>query len=290
MFSTRWLGDALRRRSGTGLAVAALGSYVRHWIRHGRLRQRIRTVELVRQIYDSSRQELIDRSDPLTLEEMTLGSAEDIDWVLLDDSVVYQSMSQPTARILETLASFMGGDSAADAKHTVVEFGSGDGRNLLFLKTRFPNINFIGLELSPVSTELSQRAARRFGLNVEFHTCDITEGVPASLLPGSADLVFSFHALEQVPRIFPKALENMLTVASREVVFFEPIEELWPWTLRGIVSRLRVRHLDRLRGFLPELRAIARHKGWTLIQSQRLKVGSNPLNETCLAVLVREGN
>ncbi len=51
---------------------------------------------------------------------------------------------------------------------SVIEVGSGYGRNLLALKSRHPTLEARGLELSDTSVELSKTAAKFYGLNCQF--------------------------------------------------------------------------------------------------------------------------
>lgn len=160
------------------------------------------------------------------------------------------------------------------ANPTVCEVGSGDGSNLLLLKKEHPHIRAIGLELSPVSVELAQAAAEHFDLDVEFYQEDMT----TAELTGAyhADVCFSSHALEQVPRGFEQAVDHMLGMASQSVIFFEPIQELWPHNLRGFVSRQRLSSVD----FIGGLYGYLKMKGVHITTAERLGRGTTPLNET----------
>ena len=157
----------------------------------------------------------------------------------------------------------------------VLELGCGNGANLLLLKRDHPNIRVIGLELSPVSVELAQRAAAAYGLEVEFHQADVSR--PATLEMGPAPhVVFSCHALEQMPDVFVGAVDNALRMAGREAIFFEPVGECYPRNLRGIVGRLRLAAVDYLNGLHATL--VARGAAITLVRS--LGFGLTPFNET----------
>lgn len=43
---------------------------------------------------------------------------------------------------------------------TIIEFGCGDGRNLFYLKSKYPLVSFIGFELSHVSSDLASKASQ----------------------------------------------------------------------------------------------------------------------------------
>ena len=143
-----------------------------------------------------------------------------------------------------------------DGTGTVVELGSGRGRNLLYLKRRFPGLRCVGLDISPVSTALAHAAAERFGLEIEVASADVTQPLPP--LPSGIAVCYSVHALEQMPRVFPQAVQAMLGLhpACRGVV--QPVAELHPPTLRGWVSRLYIRDHDYLNGLYSTCRPSAR--------------------------------
>lgn len=190
--------------------------------------------------------------------------------VLLDDCVV---RSTPSAfrhwfapHLKDTLQRFVSPGSI------VIEFGSGDGRNLFYLKKAFPFVRFIGLELSPVSVEMSKRAARKFGLEVEFHVANIAEPLPP--LP-AATVCYSVHALEQMPDIFRKAVDSMLR-AEKAALFYEPVGELYTKNLRGLISRARLADRHYLNGLYSYLK----EKQVNIVKAERTRMGSNPLNET----------
>lgn len=124
---------------------------------------------------------------------------------------------------------------------TVLEVGSGTGRNLLWLAHRL-NVQGTGLELTPTGVEVSNAAAGRYGLTVDFRVKDVLEAwddVP------EVDVVFSVAALEQIPHS-AGVIDAMQAKARKAVVLFEPFPDFWTG-LQAVASGLRVRQLDRLR-------------------------------------------
>ena len=100
---------------------------------------------------------------------------------------------------------------------TVIEFGSGDGSNILFLAKRYPNIQFVGLELSNTSVELSVLAAKKFKINnVNFYQTDLTDKDSYINLLKKNCFVYSMHTLEEMPRIF----KIPVSVLSKSVINF----------------------------------------------------------------------
>jgi len=201
------------------------------------------------------------------------------DFVLLDDEVRWGALRTPRTKLIQRLTDVVSRYAVPGA--TIIEFGSGDGRNILHLKKRFPATSFIGLELSDVSVNLSRCAARKFGLDAQFCQADVCGPLPQ--LPDRKDvtLAFSSFALEMMPRIFTRAVDNMAASTSAGLAFFEPAGELWPRNLRGLSSRLRVLQMDRLRGLVRKVNTLSANDDWDVVSMERTKTGINPLNEGC---------
>jgi hypothetical protein len=159
----------------------------------------------------------------------------------------------------------------------IVEFGSGGGRNLLYLAKHGVQNPLVGLELSGVSVDLARRAADHFGINARFEQCNVTQALPEI---GPVDVVFSVHAFEMMPRVFVGGVENIRRLQPRVAIFIEPIEELWSHSPRGLLSRFRVRQLDRLRGFYREAAKLGR-----VVEAREIEFATNPLNPTVLMVV-----
>src|SRR3546814_1714034 len=85
-----------------------------------------------------------------------------------------------------------------------------------------------------------------------------------------------------MPRIFERAILNMFSLSPDSIVLFEPVPEVWPHNLRGLVSRLRVKAIDRLHN-LPEAitRLIGNTPGYRLVGIQRSGLAINPHTEMC---------
>lgn len=126
---------------------------------------------------------------------------------------------------------------------TLLEIGSGTGRNLLWLLHRNVARSGTGLELTPSGVEVANQAAARYGLKAEFRTFDLTTSDWADVPP--ADVVFSVHALEQLPDP-SEVLDHMERLAARAVVMIEPFPDYWRGVW-GIANRLRNHPNDRLR-------------------------------------------
>ncbi|HEY4515489.1 MAG TPA: class I SAM-dependent methyltransferase, partial [Candidatus Paceibacterota bacterium] len=200
----------------------------------------------------------------------------EFEWILIDHKIKWGKVAESYKAFVKDLEleleQYLNLPNA-----TLIEFGCGSGRNLLYLKSRYPQVHFIGLELSPAGVALAKKTALFYGLDVEFREADLTQPLE---LEYKSDLTFSVHALEQMPRILGKALDNMVSTSNGKIILFEPIPELYPWwTLRGVTSRARARVIDHVRGVLPALRG----KGFVIDKAKRLGVGSS-LTETCVII------
>lgn len=295
MYTSRHLPGTFSSASGAAFIRRALVHHARRGLKRRVLAiarpqaVQMRNSASVRSSYDSERGYTLERLDHLSFEELVYGSADRFDqwppddFVLVNDRVAWAPVRTSRGFLVEAITQAA---AAAPQDGTVIEFGSGNGRNLLHLKSRFPERRFAGYELSPVSVDLARALSARFKLPVEFTEANASEPLPAATA-GSADVVFSAHALEMMPRIFPAVIDNMLRTATRHVFFFEPVPELWPNDVRGLASKLRAYAMDRLRGFMPVLEAKARSQGWRIAEAHRLGTSTNPINETALVHLVR---
>ena len=97
---------------------------------------------------------------------------------------------------------------------SLLEVGSGAGRNLLDIKMRVgDDVVLQGLEL----TESGVKVCKKRGLNV---ICSSAGDMP--FMDNSFDVVFSVHALEQMDSILPSVCSELFRVARLGVILFEP--------------------------------------------------------------------
>jgi len=111
-------------------------------------------------------------------------------------------------------------------------------------------------------------------LDVEVNQADITSPLDWD---GRATVSFTVHALEQLPRVFPRAVDQILGVTDKAAIFFEPVVELFPLSLRGLAARLRLRNADYLDGLLTYLRE---NGAGRVAVAERLPTVGAPLNQT----------
>ena len=143
------------------------------------------------------------------------------------------------------LALLMKTISALNPKR-VLEVGSGVGLNLLVLGARFPQVEFIGAELTAAGVEATNAAAAEGPPKqvAEFSPEPVEQSGPlanvraqeadARALPfgdGDFDLVFSAHALEQMEAIRQSAQREMVRVSCAHVAMVEPFAD---WNAEGL--------------------------------------------------------
>jgi SAM-dependent methyltransferase len=163
---------------------------------------------------------------------------------------------------------------------SVIEFGAGSGRNLLHVAREMPGTLCRGLELTPSTVHHANEIAQGAGLDVQLSVGDMLQ---RSIPQRSYDVAFSVHALEQLPRDYAAAIENMMSVARRAVVLFEPVYELFPHSLRGFAARARIYNADHLDGLLHYLRK----RSETRIEyAKAMPTVGNPLNQTAEIVVI----
>jgi SAM-dependent methyltransferase len=237
--------------------------------RLGRLRRR--TPATVTASYDTVR----GRMRLTDFDEFVFGKPKDPEIVLADGHVRWGSRTDVRRTEREHVVDVIADACAGIDAPVVVEVGAGTGANLLLLKRRHPHVHAIGLELSPVSVELARRAAETFDLDIDFQVADVSRPLDIDL-GRPVDVVFSCHALEQMPDVFTGAVDNVLRLARAEAIFFEPVGECYPRSLRGFVGRLRLTAVDYLNGLHRTL--LARDAAITSVRP--LGFGVTPFNET----------
>jgi SAM-dependent methyltransferase len=214
----------------------------------------------------------------LSLDDLIYSDDTTQKWILKDGKLVVATdrvaREYLLARLSERIREFL-----PDGRGKVVEFGCGTGRNLFYLARTFPNLELAGLDLSESSIEHARQIAKQEGLNVKFEAADVT--VDCSRF-GQADVVFSVHALEQIPHLFTRAMENMAAMAKRGIILFEPVHELFPRSLRGLAARFRLRNANYLDGLLQHVEASPK---LSVAHAAAMPTVGNPLNQTCELVV-----
>lgn len=238
---------------------------------------RDRNPGMVKTNYDNRYQNDLDsfRKEKPSFENYLFGGSHTPEWVLVDGKVVFGPYAETYKSFLPQLEKFLA-PYLVQSGATIVEFGCGNGRNLLYLKSRYPQIHFVGVELSPVGVELAREASAVYNLDVKFLQADLTVPVDFGL---HAAMCYSCFSLEQMPRKIMGAVANMLRMTDGKIILFEPVPELYPWNLRGITSRCKAIMIDHVRNVTQTLKS----NGFTIEYAKRLGMG-DPLTEACVVI------
>jgi SAM-dependent methyltransferase len=208
----------------------------------------------------------------IDVDDLILGDDRSERWILRHSKLDRGTTRDARRYLLERLATNIA-ELLPDGSGTVVEFGCGTGRNLFYLAQRFPRLDLIGVELTPKTVEGARAVARDNGWEITFLVGDMTSPPEISR---EADVVYSVHALEQLPRSFRLAVDAMLSLASRGLVFLEPVHELFPPTMLGLAGRFRIYNADYLNGLLGYLK----EKDANIVKAHALATAGYPLNRT----------
>lgn len=112
---------------------------------------------------------------------------------------------------LETMARLFGLKPAPAARARVLEFGCGDGLNLIAAALVLPQSEFHGVDLSESATTRGREMARKLGLaNVRIEQGDLRAGAPA---PGHYDYVVAHGLYSWVPDEVREALMSAMAHA-----------------------------------------------------------------------------
>lgn len=137
---------------------------------------------------------------------------------------------------------------------SITEYGSGIGRNLLYIKKHYPHIKCYGYELCRHGVEIANRAKEKFGVDVEYSQLDFINDTEEQYVFPKTDLAFTMYALEQIPEKSEIALKHILEHVNLGTVHIEPVVENYPKTLRGMIGRLDHWKIDYLRNFETNLK------------------------------------
>lgn len=185
-----------------------------------------------------------------------------------------------TQRLVETLQRF-----AADVD-SLVEIGSGAGRNLFALAYggRWPRL--LGLELSPTGREVTRTVAQRFSLDsIETEHIDLLDPSSAGFARLRGATVFSFYCLEQLPAHTQEVLDNLLKAGVRRVIHIEPTPELFAYSsLKDLATISYIWRQDYQRTIVSVARQMEREGRIRVLAIERLDFAPSCRNDPTLVV------
>jgi hypothetical protein len=164
---------------------------------------------------------------------------------------------------------------------SITEYGCGVGRNLLFLKSRFPQVAMYGYELCAPGVEIARAASEQFGFDCSFAQLDYLRSPSSQYVFPNSDVGFTMFSLEQIPKDSQVALRNILHHVRLGSLHIEPVRENYPLSLRGVLGRIDGWKVDYLSGFDRAVRSL----GLKDVMVERLSSAHNPLMFPSLYVL-----
>ncbi len=203
---------------------------------------------------------------------------------MLHNKIVFGKSNHVALLVLQIIEDIMNNNSYK----YVIELGSGGGKNLIWLASKYNHINFIGLELNSISVDLSNAAAKKFNVtNIEFHVCDLTNVEDYSRFLNKETFIYSHHTLEEMPRIYKKPLIAIKNSSVKVIALLEPVYFFkFSRFLLDISKRLRIFNKDRLIGLQSFCKKHLR-KSFN-IEIQDLGLAVKPENSTSLVLLKRK--
>jgi hypothetical protein len=238
-----------------------------------------RTKEYVKDGYNKQRSLKKSLINSLSLKEYIEYHPGD-SYCLLDNTLAYNAHAEVHRRLLNIISHSILNILPAN----VVELGSGDGRNILYLASRHPNVSFTGIDFSPESVRLAVEASLKYGIsNARFIEADLTSRSDYSHLL-SKSYIFSMHCLEEMPRDF---INVLLAIETSECSRCDLIEPIFMLSRRGVIldgtRLLRILNRDRLHGFQKACNKILASR--YTIDYIDLGLGANPINPSTLCII-----
>jgi hypothetical protein len=169
---------------------------------------------------------------------------------------------------------------------SITEFGSGVGRNLLFLKRALPKLDVYGYELCRPGVDVSVRGANKFGIEAGYAQLDYIEDGPEKFVHPVTDVAFTMFSLEQIPTKGAQALKNILSRVRLGSLHIEPVPENYPRTIRGILGRIEHAKVN----YLGDFDRMARGLESCSVSVESVVSAHNPLMFPSLYILRKKDN
>lgn len=165
--------------------------------------------------------------------------------------------------------------------NAVIELGCGTGRNLFSLRAFGFKNNMEGYDISENAIKLCRLKNDYFDSDIKFDTLDLTTELE-SLGTLKNKIVFSSHCLEQLKRYTDKIILDLIKLKPKRVIHFEPVPELYAFSMRDIIARIYNYAHDYQNNLLVTLKKYEKRKMIKIMDAHRLGTSMNPLNETTL--------
>jgi SAM-dependent methyltransferase len=132
---------------------------------------------------------------------------------------------------------------------SVCELGCGSGWNLIALRYLGFSGRLSGIDISPVGIQVIIEANAKWSLDINVSIGDITsQQTFKTALIQSSGAIFTFLALEQLPREAPLTLTNLYEISdSKSIFLIESASGLFPLHYSELLSILYTKKRDYLR-------------------------------------------
>ncbi len=185
-----------------------------------------------------------------------------------------------TKILVDTLRRF-GGDA-----ESLVEIGSGAGRNLFALAHggRWPTL--LGLELSPTGREVTRKVAAHFSLPyIQSAEIDLLDASSSGFDRLRGATVFSFYCLEQLPAHTREVMQNLLSAGVKRVIHIEPTPELFScFSLKDLATISYIWRQDYQRTIVSVARRMEEQGLIRVLEIARLNFAPSCRNDPTLVV------
>ena len=163
-------------------------------------------------------------------------------------------------------------------KYSVIEAGSGEGNMLFQMMRRFKKKknSFFGFDYSFSRLFLGKKNLEKYKIRPNIFLSDMTN---IGVTNNSFDVVFTNHALEPNGGNEEIILKELLRIANKYVILFEPIYELSP--------KINQKRMDRL-GYVKNLYKICKKLDCKIIEHKLLETSINKKNLTGVIILKKK--
>jgi len=163
----------------------------------------------------------------------------------------------------------------------IIELGCGFGRRLFALRQIMEN-NFEGYDFSKNSIDTADKINLKLDTNIKFGIVDLKQDFSQIINEGK--IIFTYHCLEGLKWDTERVILNILKCKPKCVLHFEPVPELYGFTLRDTISKLFIKGAAFQDNLLKTLKSLEERKIVTIKEVRRLGYNRLPLNETTLIV------
>ena len=165
---------------------------------------------------------------------------------------------------------------------TIIEIGSGWGRNLFILRSHGFKGKLVGYELTDEGVNTAREISKHYSIkDIEFHKLDVVN----ETIDAKNSLIFTYHCFEQIKYHTSLALENMINSSPTIVLQFEPLPELFKKNyLRDKMCLFYNKLIDYQDNLLFNLKSLENDNKLTIISAARQGYYSHPLQETSLVI------